>query len=300
MNRSDFVKKLGEDIVRRFPVYNHNPFNNCIRVGTTDASTEIWANAEVMSCGLKIAIGSMVPHLAAGFSGGSKIILPGICSIETNTAFHKFETECRKNSSSKQQQTNNAADNLPRRYLDQAMEMVGLDFLINTIINSCGETVALYAGTPRSVFQKAVTDARSHYLSRLIEDADIVVANCCVKASEPEAGLSLALASLGKKTGDIVLICTAPEGHVPHYLFGPWGKTAHDRQTQIPLPDKVKHLYVLNAFPDITFINYFKNPEKVSILPDWNDIIKILDHSHGPATRVAVYPAADIQYYQAG
>jgi len=30
LTRLDFVKKLGEDVLKRFPVYNHNPFNNCV------------------------------------------------------------------------------------------------------------------------------------------------------------------------------------------------------------------------------------------------------------------------------
>ena len=77
MNRVDFAKKLGEETLSRFPVYNHNPFVNCVYVGTTSYGTEVFINAEVMKCDLKITIGSIVPHIFAGFGGGSKIIMPG-------------------------------------------------------------------------------------------------------------------------------------------------------------------------------------------------------------------------------
>ncbi|MFH1646305.1 MAG: lactate racemase domain-containing protein, partial [Chloroflexota bacterium] len=86
MNRLDFVKKLGEDVLARFPVYNHDPFANCVEVGTTAGGTRVLINAEVMRCDLKIAVGSIVPHIMAGFGGGGKIVLPGVAAYETIAA----------------------------------------------------------------------------------------------------------------------------------------------------------------------------------------------------------------------
>jgi nickel-dependent lactate racemase len=39
MDRSDMAKKLGEDVLRRFPVYNHNAFGNCVDAGVTSPGT---------------------------------------------------------------------------------------------------------------------------------------------------------------------------------------------------------------------------------------------------------------------
>jgi nickel-dependent lactate racemase len=45
LNRLDFVKKLGENVLERFPVYNHNPFGNCIPIGKTKTfGTEVLVN----------------------------------------------------------------------------------------------------------------------------------------------------------------------------------------------------------------------------------------------------------------
>ena len=70
LDRIDFVKKLGEAAVSRFPIYNHNPFENCVYVGTTSYATDIFINAEVMNCDLKIGIGSITPHINTGYAGG--------------------------------------------------------------------------------------------------------------------------------------------------------------------------------------------------------------------------------------
>jgi nickel-dependent lactate racemase len=62
LDRLSFIKKLGEATLARFPVYNHNPFDNCTYVGTTSYGTDVYLNAEVMKCDFKIGIGSIVPH----------------------------------------------------------------------------------------------------------------------------------------------------------------------------------------------------------------------------------------------
>jgi len=69
--REHFAKKLGEEVMARFPVYNHNTFGNCTYAGKTGTyGTEVYVNEEVMKCDLKIAIGSVVPHPMNGFGGG--------------------------------------------------------------------------------------------------------------------------------------------------------------------------------------------------------------------------------------
>ncbi|MEE8471127.1 MAG: lactate racemase domain-containing protein, partial [Dehalococcoidia bacterium] len=76
LTRLDFAKKLGEAALSRFPVYNHNPYENCTFIGNTSNGTPVSVNSEVMSCDLKIGIGCILPHPLTGFGGGSKIVLP--------------------------------------------------------------------------------------------------------------------------------------------------------------------------------------------------------------------------------
>ena len=76
MSHEDFVKKLGAGVVRRYRVYNHNPFDHLVEVGTTSRGTRVEINREVMACDLRIGIGGLIPHLAAGFGGGAKLVVP--------------------------------------------------------------------------------------------------------------------------------------------------------------------------------------------------------------------------------
>jgi lactate racemase len=297
MDRYDFVKKLGENVLHRFPVYNHNAFGSCEEAGTTSYGTRVMANAEVLSCDFKIGIGSIVPHAFAGFGGGAKIILPGICAFETCRSFH------RSGSHAKQKQGDQAVGlgliegNQLRLDMEEAAALVGLDCKIDAIINSYGETAAIYAGSLKTAYPLGVKDAQKHYDTIQATDQDIVIANTFAKVAECESGLEMAIPSLKKTGGDLVLIGNAPEGHVAHYLGGPWGKKKHSTsQMQCALPECVKRLIIFNEFPDLTIFGYFAQPEKVRLMTKWSEVTAFLEKEHPGQTSVAIYPNADIQY----
>lgn len=297
MNRLDFVKKLGEEVLHRFPVYNHNPFGDCKYVGTTSHGTEIYANAEVVSCDFKIAIGSVVPHIMAGFGGGAKIIMPGIASIETTEAYHRSGKETKEKNNGKLFGMGIIEDNPRQQNIKEAAAMVGLDIKIDAILNTQGETVALYPGKPESAYSAAVQDARRHYLTPRARDKDIVIANTFAKASEAECGLTVAFPSVTPRGGDVVLISNDPKGHIQHYLMGPWGTALYGNlPLQIDIPPNVNRLAIFSQYPELATLGYFQQKEKVFLITRWDDVLALLKSSHGDNTQVAVYPAADIQY----
>lgn len=146
LTRIDFAKKLGEDVLARFPVYNHNPFGNCVSVGKTKTyGTDVEVNEEVMSCDFKIAVGAVVPHPMSGFGGGGKIILPGVCSFKSIQ--HNHEGCYRDMAALRGKLGSGRYDENPMAVdIEEAAEMIGLDFLVNALLNSNGETAGLFAG----------------------------------------------------------------------------------------------------------------------------------------------------------
>jgi nickel-dependent lactate racemase len=82
MTYGEFAVKLGADIVEKYPVYQHNNYENLVNVGTTSNGTPVMVNREYMSCDLRLGIGSIIPHQAAGFGAGGKIILPGVSGMD--------------------------------------------------------------------------------------------------------------------------------------------------------------------------------------------------------------------------
>jgi nickel-dependent lactate racemase len=287
MDRFDFVKKLGKKILSRFPVYNHNPFANCDYIGTTSYGTKVFINAEVMKCDLKIGIGSIVPHIMAGFGGGAKILMPGVASAETIEALHRLPATGMGISTS----------NPLRQNMEEAAALAGLDIKIDCLVNMWGETVALFAGAPKQAFAAGVEKAKAHYLTPRATGKDIVIANTFAKVSESESGLIIAIPAVNSKGGDIVLIGNAPEGHAIHYLMGPFGKFIGGKlRLQIKLPPKISHLIIFNEYPDLTSIGYYEETDRILLMNKWDDVLGRLRELHGDKAKVAVYPNAEIQY----
>jgi nickel-dependent lactate racemase len=298
MSRLDFVKKLGEDVLKRFPVYNHSPFDNCIYAGTTTRGTRVTINAEVMKCDLKIGIGSVVPHIMAGFGGGNKIVLPGVADYETVLALHSPEVPS-ENAVFKDTVTGmGALEGNPRRQdIDEAAAIVGLDMKIDAIVNMWGETVAVFAGAPTPTFAVALRVARAHYLTPAAEDKDVVIANTFAKANEAVSGLLVAFPSVSRRGGDVVLIANAPEGQMTHYLMGPFGNTIGGQlRLRMKPPPDVNRLIIFSEYPELSSRGYLEDSEKVILAHRWGDVLKLLKESRRRRVKVAVYPNADIQY----
>ena len=103
MSQEDFVKKLGKEVVRRFHIYNHNPYEHLTDVGKTSRGTPVQINREVMACDLKIGIGGLIPHLGAGFGGVLKWCFPespGLSPPATTTVKSERLSETDPSSSS--------------------------------------------------------------------------------------------------------------------------------------------------------------------------------------------------------
>ena len=296
MNRIDFVKKLGEEIVGRFPVYNHNAFDDCTYVGTTSTfKTKVFINQEVASCDLLVAIGSVVPHPMCGYGGGGKLILPGVCSFETIKSNHLTYFEDKKHRQDKIiYKMGYTADNPMRADIDEAAALAGLDIIINCTFNNWGETVAVFAGAMKPAFEAAVEEAKTHYLTPTIKDKDIVIANTFAKANEAAIGLGIAFPAV-KKGGDVVLVANAPDGLIPHYLRR-WGKVDPGILPNPPVAEHVNRLIFYTEYPEVTTKNWMEESDKILILYNWDEVLKVLQEAHGENAKVAVYPNSEIQY----
>ena len=60
-------------------------------VGRSSCGGECWLNHRWVEADLRIATGFIEPHFYAGFSGGSKSIVPGIAGLKTVQHFHRSQ-----------------------------------------------------------------------------------------------------------------------------------------------------------------------------------------------------------------
>jgi nickel-dependent lactate racemase len=293
MNGIDFRKKLGDEVMGRFPVYNHNPYENCTPLGVSGRGTPISVNSEVMSCDLKIGIGSIVPHPFSGFGGGSKIILPGVASMDTIDANHS------RLGLSPTIGIGTYEGNLVKQDMDETARMAGLDIKVDAILNLKREVTALFVGDLIAEHVEGVKLAREHYATDMVSDADIVVANCYSKANEMVLALGIAPPLLSKNGGDMVIIVVTPEGQINHYWIRSFGKIFGGRAwfPRRGLPPNTKRLTIMAPYSDKVGGDWIAPYNLINWAKTWPEVIQDLKGRYGDRAKVAVIPDATIQYF---
>ena len=170
MTQEEIERKLGSGVLRRVSVEQHDPDRNLVESGVTHAGNRVMVNSEVVRADLKISTGNIVPHRYAGYGGGAKSILPGVCGRETIYRNHLYvvEGKCRRDS---------LESNPIRAEMEEAAEMVGLDFIVNTVMNHEGRIVKVFSGHFLNAHRKGVEFASEMMSVQVPSRAGIVLSS---------------------------------------------------------------------------------------------------------------------------
>ncbi|MBS10402.1 MAG: hypothetical protein CME19_02215 [Gemmatimonadetes bacterium] len=294
MSREDFAKKLGEDVMRRFRVYNHNPYEHHVDLGTTSRGTPILVNREVMSCDMKIGIGGLIPHMGAGFGGGAKMVFPGVMSIESVAHNHG---QVRPQPRNTQTGMLGIVDgNVLREDIEEAVSKVGLDMKIDLLINNRRELVGVFAGHFIAQHRAGVARAREQYATACPENMDIVVCNTYPIENQATKGVWPARLSL-KAGGTAVVVTQSIEGQALHYLTGRFG-TDYGGKLWNPTKAGVANaskVVVYSEYLSRTDLDRFGPADRVVGYATWEQVIRELRSDYPKDARVAVFPCAAIQ-----
>lgn len=294
LTMADFRKKLGSEIIEKYRVFNHNIYENCLEIGTTSRGTRVMFNREVMEADLKIGIGCVTAHVQAGFSGGGKLFLPGVAHIDTISHYHLDVEQTAKETTGMGRHQNN----ILRLEINEAAAMANVDFLINVVVNGQGQTTGLYAGDLFQAHDAAVAAARKIYRTDPKPfGKELVVANAFSKPNEMGIAIRMGAMALEKGHGTVVVIADSPEGQVPHYLLGRFGRDYGGRQYPVATLSRDIRLIVMTAYPDRTLLDWYANPDSALIARDWEAVMALVLPHHGKGTRAAVLPNATMQYY---
>ena len=295
MNGIDFTKKLGKDVMGRFRVYNHNPYENCTSVGPSPQGIPMQFNAEVMRCDYKIGIGSIVPHPYSGFGGGSKIILPGVASITTIDLNHTRLFPHPSAGIGKYE------GNILKRDMNDAARMAGLDIKVDCIYNFNRQVTHLFVGDVVDEHVAGVNVAREYWATDPVQDCDIVIANCFSKADEMALACPVTAPLLKKSGGDLVLLVITPEGQINHYWTRSFGVNIGGRnfRPKTELPVNTKRLTLMQPYPDYVGLDWVAPYDQSQFTRSWSETIEMLKATYGAKAKVAVVPDGTAQYFPA-
>ena len=150
MKPADLDRKLGKDITQRFRCISHNGGDQSMLVfaGISELGTPVWVSRYVAEADFKVALGRIALHETYGYEGGYKMIVPGVSSYETILRDHSmnFSRHC----------VPGVHANPSRREADAIGPMIGIDFLVNVVVNSRSEPVRAFAGKVEQVHPAGV------------------------------------------------------------------------------------------------------------------------------------------------
>jgi nickel-dependent lactate racemase len=172
MTEPEILEKFGEAVVKRVTIKNHDYKNpaSLIDLGKTPNGTSVSINREVYEADFKIGVGSIVPHHIPGFAGGAKIVQPGISGEDTTAETHLLSVRAPRSYLG-------VENNPVREELNKIARQIGMNTIVNTVLNRQGEVVGAFFGDTVEAFNEGVKLSKQVYAVEIPEEADIVISS---------------------------------------------------------------------------------------------------------------------------
>lgn len=141
----ELAAKLGEEMAKSERIHIHDAFakEENVEIGVLPSGAPLVIDRLAMETDLLVAEGFIEPHFFAGFSGGRKSVLPGVCAAATVYGNH-----CGSFIADEHSRTGVLEGNPIHRDMVAAARMAKLAYIVNVVINDDKETVAAFAGDP--------------------------------------------------------------------------------------------------------------------------------------------------------
>lgn len=210
MTEEEKRKRFGADVVQEYVLLDHchDDPSQLMQLPNTEHGTEVWVNKAVTESDFVLGIGHIVPHRVAGFSGGGKIVQPGVCGPVTTGQTHwlsaRFEGI----------QIMGRMENPVRSEIDNVAKVAGLAYIVNAVLDGKGKLASLVCGDPVEAFRPGARAALEIFAVPLPEPADIVIADSFPADMELwQAAKGIYASDLALKSGGIlILVSPCPEG----------------------------------------------------------------------------------------
>ncbi|MDW7660498.1 MAG: nickel-dependent lactate racemase [Bacillota bacterium] len=230
MTAQEIIDKVGQDIVQKLVINQHDYQDESSMIYMDSVEVEgfkipVQINKKVQEFDFIIGLGNIIPHSDAGFSGGAKIMQPGICGYATTAATHIAAA---------------LLDEIPlgnvenpcRLGMEKVARQAGLKFIINTVMNYKGEIIDIVTGDFVDAHRHGANISKKAYSVYMSQLADIVIVSshpADIDFWQALKGVTAAYFAV-KKGGYIIFASPCYEGlEHNHPQFKEWLKLTYDQ-----------------------------------------------------------------------
>ena len=170
--RDELVEMLGEDIVTQYPVVNHDAFDErtLVYLGEVGPRVPVWLDRRWVEADIRITTGFVEPHFFAGFSGGPKMVAPGVAGFPTIMRLHDAEMIAHPES-----RWGVTAGNPIHDAIRRIAMLSGVDFNLDVVINRDRQITRVAAGELFTVHSAMSSAVKRSAMQAFHEPFDVVV-----------------------------------------------------------------------------------------------------------------------------
>jgi lactate racemase len=217
----ELEQMLGREIPSRYRVINHDSRDPSMlaRAGTTSTGVPVWLNREWLDADFRITTGFVEPHFFAGFSGGPKMVAPGLAGLETVMILHDVHHIGHPLATWGVTEGNPVHDDVR-----EIARMVTVHFAIDVTLNHEQKITAAFAGDVLAEHRAACADAKATAMRQVPAPFDLVVTTNSgypldQNLYQAVKGMSAA-AKIVKRRGTIICAAECRDGLPSHGAYG--------------------------------------------------------------------------------
>lgn len=198
---------VGEDIFNRIECIDSDA-ENCIHLGYTSLGTPIDIFKPVVDADRRICLGNIEYHYFAGYSGGTKAIMPGAATREAIQANHSMMVR-------KDAKAGTLEENPLRRDIDETANILPIDFILNVVLDEKKNIIKAVAGHYLEAHKEGCKFLDQLYKIKLEHPADIVVVSAGGFPKDInvyQAQKALDNAQHAVRDGGIIIVLVMPYG----------------------------------------------------------------------------------------
>ena len=232
-------KIVGDYVFENVEVTDSDPLKTEL-IGTTSKGTPVEVFKEIIGSDLLIATGNIEYHYFAGYSGGAKAVMPGICSRASIQANHSMMLD--ENALSAK-----AAGNPVREDIEEAGKIAKIDFIFNVILDDDKNIIDAVAGKNNEAWIQGIKRYDDIYIMEVDAPADIVVVSPGgypkdINLYQSQKALEN-IKDIVRPGGEIILVASCSEGYGED-TFKEWMGHAKDYSY---ISSKLKENFVLGG-----------------------------------------------------
>ena len=204
--RSELEEKLGPEITNTEKIVIHDAFDPAanVDVGVLPSGAHLVIDRRAVETDLLIAEGFIEPHFFAGFSGGRKSVLPGVCDKTTVLGNH-----CGAFIADPHARTGILEGNPIHYDMMAAARMVKLAFIVNVVINEEKKTVRAFAGDFGQAHAAGVAFLREYCQVKAVPGDIVITSNGGAPLDQNiyQSVKGLTAAEASAKPGAVLIMC---------------------------------------------------------------------------------------------